>query len=1253
MTQTTKGHGYFRKKKWAKGLASGIALAGVVTFSAGMASADEVEAPAANPTVAQETPIVPTQPESTNDNNAYATHAGKVIGTQTVAVDNSAVVDVANTATETGVAVTKDQTVDKGVPTNTTDLNQAKADIKSDQDKQVKAIETATQKQADNNTAYQEAKTAIEANNNYVAKAKADFEKDTNVTVANDSQTATDGSSAANKQAKSVAEQTLSQNKKAVDIYVNQKAIYDATIAQATTLNQDIEAAANELKAKGVMVNTTAKVVHSVEEVEALQKQNEAAIASANKQVQLNTAILAAYNEAKKASDATNTDADSKVNELKGLGVNVTTSSKAISSAEEAEKIASQNKGAYDAAKAKQADWQKKYDELKAKTKTEGYTKEVVLQALSLATANPNAEVSSSASGAQVIPTGNIYSSNGTSGYARILDSTGVLKYSNVGAGWTTELDYRNLTGLTVTTTDGETHDITRIHRSFRLVNNGATGLNDVYVLNDPTEGFVVARNNGTDRYDDYMNFLVTDTYHYMKDGKEVTFEATEKAPIAITYSSLNNNPIGREGARATNGSTVEINGSSVTVNADSFAYSNGYNREEEVGSLWDTSDSPTQYKGAAVGVFKSGSAFTTEFVQWDGPEDSGGQTYWFALNTRVVTPVIQIPASAALVKTTVNPVTVKPVQAELVKATNPEKPTLALKTVSTTQNQTVSVRYRDYKLGYQPKVTKSVADTDKTNTNGQTVAKNAPQIYTLHHDNVYANIKVGDTITIVDPLEAGATPVVEENVSDAKAKGWTVSYDEAKETYTYTATYQGQKLEAPTIKWLPVYDKGFFDNTYKVFLNDYEAFSNTVTNDTPAPPKPVKAITDNAGADINGAKTFDRHINYDLTTDYSPYAKLTASSKAIAKGFAILDDVQDGAFKVNEEGITAIATDGTDVKDLFTMYHVLSDEARTEAIQAILDQAKLSPVGEFYLWVAKDPASFYVNYVKQAKNVTVHLPAELLVPEGEVVKNDFFQIDFGNSYQSNLVTVEVPDVKPEKHALDKDGDSKVLDGQEVGLNQVFRYFLDGVTVPVKHDTLWQYDGKDKLDTAHDRYTGNWKGVIKGTEYTAKEDLVLAYDVTTADGKLIKAGDTIPDGTDYAFTFTFDQDTNNDFIKKIVTVAWDEKEGQWSYTIDKAFLNSLGIKGTFDADFYIEVERIASGEVENTFVNIVNGHEMEAKVTTHTPEPPKPVTPTPETPVQKEGTLPQTGEAGTGLGIAGGLLLTALGLIGIRKRKVN
>ena len=48
---------------------------------------------------------------------------------------------------------------------------------------------------------------------------------------------------------------------------------------------------------------------------------------------------------------------------------------------------------------------------------------------------------------------------------------------------------------------------------------------------------------------------------------------------------------------------------------------------------------------------------------------------------------------------------------------------------------------------------------------------------------------------------------------------------------------------------------------------------------------------------------------------------------------------------------------------------------------------------------------------MKPNKNVTVDLPAKLLVKAGEKVENSFKQIDFGNGYQSKLVTVSVPDV--------------------------------------------------------------------------------------------------------------------------------------------------------------------------------------------------------------------------------------------------
>ncbi|MFC2380684.1 MAG: SspB-related isopeptide-forming adhesin [Streptococcus gordonii] len=1167
MTEKTQGHGYFRKKKWAKGLVSGIAVAGIVAFSAGSVLADEA-----------------VQPEIENDNNMYATQAGKATGSQSVVIDNTAVTKAASTAKQAGVVVSETSSIDKGTNTTSSSLEQSKAEIKQDQAKQIKALEETTAKQVENNTAFKEAQQAIQANNQFVADEKGKHEGSTTVTVTNDGSTATDGTATQNKKATQTAKKVLAENQQAVSTYLEEKGKYEATVKQATELNQAVETTTVELKKSDVAVSVVTRTVSSVAEVEALKKLNDQAIATAKGEVELNKAIMAAYTEKKNASDQVNQDADRKSTDLKNSGVLLTSKTQEVSSADEAKQIGKQNQAAYDKAKQTQAEWQKKYDELRAKTSTEGYTKEVVLQAISVATANPEATVESSAPGAQVTTKGYIASSKGTSGYTRVLDSTKVLKYEDVGTGWKTEVDYTNLKDLTVSTADGKKYDISRIHRKFEILNQGKTGLNDVYVLNDPTEGFVVARNNGTGGVEDYMNFLVTDTYYYNVDGKEVAFKASEKTPATLTYSSLNYNPVGWEGAKAINGTHVEINGSTVSYNKNNgYVRAEDYNRQQDVGHLWDTSDSPYQYKGAALGVFKEGTAFTSEFIQWDGPDNPSGQTYWFALNTKALAPVVGVPATATITKTTVKPVKTEPVSAELVNAKNPAKPTLALKTLSETKNQKLSASYHGYKLQYKPTVRKSVSDTDKTNTDGQTVAKNDTQLYTLNHDNIYANLKKGDKITIIDPLEAGAVPDVAVTKATAEKAGWSVVYDAGKNAYTFTATYEGKRLEAPVITWKPIYDKGFYDNTYKVLVNNYEVFSNTVTNYTPKPPKPVKAVLDRAGKDLNGATTFDRNVTFRLMTDYDPYTKTLASASALGKEFAILDDVQDKAFTVDHSKIKMTAA-GKDVKNLFDMYHVLSDAGRTDAINKILKELNLQPKGEFYLWVAKDSKSFYQNYVKKNQNVTIELPAKLLVKTGEKVENGFKQIDFGNGYKSNLVTIEVPDVKPEKHAVDQKDDKKVLDGQEVQIGQYIRYLLDGVTVPAKHDSLFQYDGIDQLDVVHDRYTGKWQGIFKGTEYTAEKDFTLPYDVILKDGKVVKAGDKIVKGTAYAFLFEMNQDTNPDFLKKIVAVKWDEKAGKWSYVINQDFLNSLGVKGTFDADFYIEVERISAGKVENTII---------------------------------------------------------------------
>ena len=151
MAEKTQGHGYFRKKKWAKGLVSGIAVAGIVAFSAGSVLADEA-----------------VQPEIENDNNMYATQAGKTTGSQSVAIDNSAVTKAADKAKQAGVVVSETSSIDKGTNTTSSSLEQSKAEIKQDQTKQIKALEETTEKQVQNNEAFKEAQEAIQANNSFV-----------------------------------------------------------------------------------------------------------------------------------------------------------------------------------------------------------------------------------------------------------------------------------------------------------------------------------------------------------------------------------------------------------------------------------------------------------------------------------------------------------------------------------------------------------------------------------------------------------------------------------------------------------------------------------------------------------------------------------------------------------------------------------------------------------------------------------------------------------------------------------------------------------------------------------------------------------------------------------------------------------------------------------------------------------------------------------------------------------------------------
>lgn len=582
----------------------------------------------------------------------------------------------------------------------------------------------------------------------------------------------------------------------------------------------------------------------------------------------------------------------------------------------------------------------------------------------------------------------------------------------------------------------------------------------------------------------------------------------------------------------------------------------------------------------------------------------------------------------------------------------------------ATVHDITLKTAVHPVEVTQKPTNEKAVVNTDNIDINGKTVAKGSTVKWVLKNSNLLAGREELTALVMNDPFPAGFE-VDSEATASANADYYTLKTTEDG-SYQLVGTarllsllnaHRDQDVEVPSFVFVgkPLNDKAHYDNAFETIYSTakgyYKVVSNIPSIDTPDNPNPTKTVTDKAGSDIDGKTVFDKEVTFHLTTDYSPYVNTIVDMATMAKSAGIYDDTDDATVKPDVTKATVTDSQGNDITAQGTFYDIEAGQPIPAEIQIFLDGAHLTPDGEFVVWIPNDLQAYYQNYVLTGNNVTVNLPVEIIAAAGETAENTFVQVEFGNGYQSNLVFVKVPDVSPEKHAIGKDG--TVLDGQEVGLNQVFNYKLDGVTVPKDHDTLWQYDGKDKLDLEHDRYTGNWKGVITGTEYTAKEDMTLPYDVITEDGNLIKAGDTIVAGTSYRFIFEFNQDTNDDFINQIVKVTWDAQKGEWTYSIDKDFLNSLGVEGTFDADFWIEVERIKDGEVENTFINTINGRELVAKITTHTPTPETPDTPVEDVPLVQSSVLPSTGEDTT-LSLAAvfiGMLMLIIGLFGIRKRK--
>ncbi|HGI2203715.1 TPA: SspB-related isopeptide-forming adhesin [Streptococcus agalactiae] len=378
----------------------------------------------------------------------------------------------------------------------------------------------------------------------------------------------------------------------------------------------------------------------------------------------------------------------------------------------------------------------------------------------------------------------------------------------------------------------------------------------------------------------------------------------------------------------------------------------------------------------------------------------------------------------------------------------------------------------------------------------------------------------------------------------------------------------------------------------------------------------PSKEVVDEAGKSINGKTVLpNATLDYVAKQNFSQYKGIKASAEAIAKGFAFVDQPNEALAELTVKSIKA--SNGDDVSSLLEMRHVLSKDTLDQKLQSLIKEAGISPVGEFYLWTAKDPQAFYKAYVQKGLDITYNLSFKVKkeFTKGQI-KNGVAQIDFGNGYTGNIVVNDLTTPEVHKDVLDKE-DGKSINNGTVKLGDEVTYKLEGWVVPANRGyDLFEYKFVDHLQHTHDLYL--------------KDKVVAKVAITLKDSTVI------PKGTN---------------LVQYTETVYNKETGRYELAFKADFLAQVSRSSAFGADDFIVVKRIKAGDVYNTADFFVNGNKVKTEtVVTHTPEKPKPVMPQKVTP--KAPALPSTGEQGVSvLTVLGAALLSLLGLVGFKKRQ--
>ncbi len=543
------------------------------------------------------------------------------------------------------------------------------------------------------------------------------------------------------------------------------------------------------------------------------------------------------------------------------------------------------------------------------------------------------------------------------------------------------------------------------------------------------------------------------------------------------------------------------------------------------------------------------------------------------------------------------------------------------------------------------PTNVKSVTNSDQVNIDGQLVPKGSTVTWELVNTSLKAGRQDITSYELTDPLPDGFE--LDVTATQTLSPEWVITTDEAgkvslKASQSLLAHFNAkrdQDVEVPKVSLVGrlLNDAGTYHNTFKTVVTtptgSYTVISNTPViytpgndpktprnpgGDNPTPHdnliQPTKTIVDDKGQSIDGKSVLPNStLTYVAKQDFDQYKGMTAAKESVMKGFIYVDDYKDEAIDGHSLVVNSIkAANGDDVTNLLEMRHVLSQDTLDDKLKALIKASGISPVGEFYMWVAKDPAAFYKAYVQKGLDITYNLSFKLKqdFKKGDIT-NQTYQIDFGNGYYGNIVVNHLSELTVHKDVFDKEGGQSINAGT-VKVGDEVTYRLEGWVVPTNRGyDLTEYKFVDQLQHTHDLYQ--------------KDKVLATVDITLSDGSVITKG------TDLA---------------KYTETVYNKETGHYELAFKQDFLAKVVRSSEFGADAFVVVKRIKAGDVANEYTLYVNGNPVKSnKVTTHTPEQPQPVTP-------KAPALPSTGEQGVSILTAlGAALLSLLGYVGLKKRQ--